>query len=144
MTFPCCRPSAVVLILVVSAWGCGGNDGPKLATVRGQVKLGGKPLTQAAVLFVPEEGRSSTGVTDKDGKYELGYARDRKGAVLGKHQVRIGTYLRANADGKTVPETVPARYNVHSELSRDVKSGKNEINFELDATGPIVQPSATD
>lgn len=144
MTMPVGRGTAVVLILLAGTLGCGGSDGPELATVRGRVTLGGKPLAEATVLFVPEAGRASTGVTDKDGHYELGYTRDRNGAVLGKHQVQIGTYVHENEEGETVPETVPARYNVQSELTREVKAGKNEINFELDASGPIRQPSEDD
>jgi hypothetical protein len=144
MTNRAWRLSAAALVSLVLAVGCGGRGGPKLATVRGNVTLGGKPLPQATVLFVPAEGRSSSGITDKNGRYELGYTTDRNGAVLGKHRVRISTYLRSNDEGKSVPESVPSRYNVESDLTREVIAGKNEINFELEAGGPIAQPSVDD
>ena len=43
-----------------------------------------------------------------------------------------------------VKEKVPAKYNAKSELSREVKAGKNQIDFELDAKGEVVQPATGD
>jgi hypothetical protein len=90
--------------------------------------LDGKPLAGAGVVFQPNSrGRDSMGVTDADGNYTLNYIRDVQGAVAGWHSVRItaGDPLT----GKSEP--VPARFNVKTELRKEVKAGGNEINFEL-------------
>lgn len=122
--------------------GCGGKKGPELATVYGKVNLAGKPLPKAQVQFVPEQGRPSVGMTDDAGKYELQYTDNENGAMVGKHTVRISTYQAADEDTGTaaVPESVPAIYNVNSQLTKEVKAGKNEIDFDLEANSPVIQP----
>lgn len=139
MKFFRCSSPVLLLLCLAAISGCGGKSGPQLARVSGKVTLGGQPLAKAAVEFIPEKGRPATGVTDDDGYYELQYTESDRGAMLGNHTVRIRTYREADEDAGTpeVPEKVPMKYNVNSELTRDVKEGKNEFNFELDATGPI-------
>jgi hypothetical protein len=108
--------------------GCGQGTRPALGTVHGKVTLDGRPLAGAGVVFMPEgKGRDSMGVTDAQGNYTLNYIRESQGAAVGWHAVRItaGDPL----SGK--PEPVPARYNVTTELRREVKAGENEINFDL-------------
>jgi len=39
-----------------------------------------------------------------------------------------------------VPEKLPAKYNVNSELTAVVEEKDNEINFELSSEGEIIQP----
>ena len=104
----------VTLLLALLAAGCGGGDRPDLGRVSGTVKLGGEPLENAEVMFVPSGGRPSMGVTNSNGHYELEYTVDAKGAVVGTHTVTISTYREAGEDdeGKPVPgapEKVPAR-----------------------------------
>jgi len=119
---------AVSLLLAVAmpAWiGCGGSDRPDLGTVEGVVTLDGQPLANAAVQFDPGTVRSSTGVTDANGRYELVYIRDTKGAAVGEHTVRITTQT------ETQPETLPPRYHAESTLTATVEPGHNEIDFAL-------------
>lgn len=127
------------LVFMVSA-GCGNvaEDQPQLGEVTGQVTLDGKPLVDANVYFQPiEGGRNSTGVTDEQGNFTLGYLRELKGAKIGRHKVRISTYVEPvkGDDGKlTNPgkkELVPDKYNKNSELEEEVKAGDNTITFEL-------------
>ena len=128
-----CATAALVAV------GCS-NAGPELAQVRGRITLDGKPLRDAAVMFVPETGRPATARTDLDGVYELAYTQGNRGALLGTHEVRISTY-RPGYEGETPegvrrsiterPERVPARYNEESELSVEVTPGNNEFNFDL-------------
>ncbi len=66
-------------------------------------------------------------MTDAQGRYELIYIRNDKGAKVGAHRVQITT-SNANA-GK--PELLPPRYNAQTTLSADVKAGDNEMNFAL-------------
>jgi hypothetical protein len=131
--------------------GCG--SGANLGTVTGVVTLDGKPFPNGLVTFSPKAGGgSSTGTTDSQGKYELIF-ETKKGALVGQHLVSVTTqqeaetiaevrsdspeYMKQAAGGssrdyaKKLVERIPAKYNVNSELVKEVKSGKNEINLEL-------------
>lgn len=114
-----------LLAVVLTVSGCT-ESGPRLGTATGMVTLDGRPLSDADIEFMPREGRGSMGVTDGQGRYELFYTQGRKGVLVGTHTVRIGN--GAKGAGKT-----PARYNRQSELTVEVKSGKNEFNFDLDS-----------
>lgn len=136
--------SSVLLasLLSVSAWGCGGPaDLPDLGRVSGTVKLNGEPLPDATVEFTPEaKGRGSIATTDANGFYMLKYTNDYNGAVVGKHTVRITTATAGHsgeggAGREGTPERVPPQYNSASDLIRDVKSGSNTFDFEIESSG---------
>ena len=77
-------------------------------------------------MFHPDKGRISCGSTDADGHYDLVFLRDMLGAIVGKHRVRISTL---SEDCRK--ELVPACYNTKSTLEKEVVSGNNEIDFDL-------------
>jgi hypothetical protein len=133
--------SGLFAALGILLLGCSGGD---IGKVKGQVTLDGQPLPGALVVFQPEDGsRPSTGRTDDAGKYELLYSREVKGAKVGKHKVSITTGSESDGEkGKpeVVVEKVPAKYNVKSELVREVKPGTNEIDFALDSKGERFGP----
>ncbi len=81
----------VGILGVLTAAGCSSNSVvyPEVATVVGVVTLDGQPLVKATITFVPEAGRSSSGVTDSSGKYSLHYTGTIRGAMLGTHRVMI-------------------------------------------------------
>ncbi len=116
------------LLLIVLVGGCG-KSGEQVAPVSGRVTLDGQPLGTADILFQPGDMKPpSSGRTDKDGRYTLGYKRGVPGALVGQHLVRIAV----NTDITHGPQTVPPRYNTQSELKREVELGKqNVIDFEL-------------
>jgi len=121
------------LVLALFVTGCGG-DGPERATVTGRITLHGEPLEGADVEFQPEEGSPSYGLTDDDGEYDLMYTRDKRGAMLGEHTVRITTSTTGtDAQGNQImlPQRVPPKYNAQSELTIEVKPGRNKFDFEL-------------
>jgi hypothetical protein len=78
------------------------------------------------VVFEPQEGKVSRAFTDDLGQFELVYLRDIKGAVVGRHTVRITTNSEADPN-----ERLPARYHVQSDLIRNVEPGGNTFRFEL-------------
>ena len=118
----------VMFLLFAVLAGCGQGDRPPLGMVHGTVTLDGKPLAGARLTFEPvEPGRASTGITDDDGKYELIYIRDDRGAKVGGHLVRISA-PNPNSDGA---ELLPPRYNTQSTLKKEVKRGDNSIDFPL-------------
>jgi hypothetical protein len=93
------------LVPITLLVGCGGPY--KTVSVSGRVTLNGQPLANAAVLFQPvateggnAPGPGSTGVTDTDGRYTLSLVgKGGKGAVIGKHKVRI-TRMAQDADSE--------------------------------------------
>ncbi|HZT79944.1 MAG TPA: carboxypeptidase-like regulatory domain-containing protein [Gemmataceae bacterium] len=129
-----------VLPLLLLA-GC--DTGPyKIAPVSGRVTLNGKPLANVAVTFQPiapegsiDAGPGSSGVTDADGRYTLTLiGKDRKGAVVGKHKVRI-TYVPdagAEDDAPRRFKQLPAKYNSRTTLECEVPpGGKKDADFAL-------------
>lgn len=132
-----CMWSCTAAWLMLCA-GCGSSD---YGYVSGTVTVEGKPLPNAMVTFTPEpSGRPSSGLTDDNGVYNLIYTKDQKGALIGQHIVRISTAVAAGDYGKTTRETIPAKYNIASELKREVKPGRNTIDIEVDYKGKVVQP----
>jgi len=128
----CCLvvASFVVMVLVV---GCAPPevDLPDLATVTGTVTMGGEPLENVSVEFTSANGQAASGATDANGKYELTYSGDVKGAELGENTVRITTIL----DHPTPPDykdPVPAKYNEATELKVTVEAGANTHDFALE------------
>ena len=123
-----------VMVLGLALFGgCGSDDPgipiPELAPVTGVVTLDGQPLEGATITFEPADlsldRRESRAVTDSNGKYELVYVDDVKGAVMGPLTVRI------NKMGENEQSVVPGRYNSKSELQADVKAGSNTFDFPL-------------
>jgi hypothetical protein len=118
---------ACFLILMACFAGCG-KSGPEVAPVAGRITLDGKPLENADILFQPDGSKPpSSGRTDANGRYELAYKRGVMGGMVGSNTVRI-TISESVVPN---PPNIPARYNTESELTKEVKSGQNEFNFDL-------------
>lgn len=116
------------ILAVGLAAGCGKSDRPPLGVVTGVVTLDGAPLTDALVLFTPDTaGRTSRGLTDATGRYELSFLRDIMGANIGHHAVRITT-VTDDSGGK---ERLPKRYHAATKLEAVVEPGANTIDFSL-------------
>lgn len=108
--------------------GCGKPEGPEIGAVSGIVTMNGRPIEGVLVVFQPSTGRPSQGVTDPAGRYELSYTSQKNGAIVGQHVVRTMT----SGSPGTV-ETIPSRYHSQSELTADVKPGRNTIDFKLNS-----------
>ncbi len=135
--------SFILLSAMVFTVGCTPSD---IGTVTGTVTADGQPLPGALIEFYPKAGGgSSQARTDEDGKYELIRDRETMGAAVGEHEVRISTFgsVETGDYGKESPETLPAKYNLKSELLETVNPGRNVIDFELDFDGPVIQPPTT-
>jgi len=136
-------PLAGILLLALTCWGCG-PGGPEIASVEGKITMDGKPLPNAAVVFIPENGRPAGATTDSEGNYVLNFTAGRQGAIPGKNTVRITTLRDPSEteDGKPIPgspETIPMEYNAASKLEFTVKEGERNIaNFDLKSGGRIL------
>jgi hypothetical protein len=119
--------SPICLVLVMSIAGCG-KTGPEIAPVTGRITLDGQPLEKADIVFQPDGSKPpSSDRADADGRYQLAYKRGVMGGSVGANTVRI----TISPDVVANPPTIPARYNTDSELTKEVKSGQNEFNFDL-------------
>lgn len=118
---------------LIACHGCGGQAAktPPLAQVTGTVTLDGRPLAEARVDFEPKASAATAhGLTDASGKYTLYYTQGVKGAAIGPHVVRIEASPMPDASGK-MPAQVPAKYNMNSTLTAEVKAGDNTFDFPL-------------
>lgn len=119
--------------------GCRSGEGPQLGTVTGVVTLDGKPLADAIISFTPDEaGRPSSGVTNREGRYQLEYSASQRGALVGSHRVHISTDQGGDNEGRknqssasSSREKVPDRYRGTESLTAVVKAGRNKIDFTL-------------
>lgn len=128
--------SCILTAVILLSAGCGANDYGDLGRVTGTVTMDGAPLPKAQVVFSPESGRPSMGITDSEGKYQLFYIRDTQGAVPGTHRVEITTLREPVSDTEDitpVKEPIPAKYNAKTTLTVQVEPGDNTLDFPLES-----------
>lgn len=114
--------------------GCGRSDKIELVPVEGIVTLDGAPLADAAVVFHPKpKGRPSMGKTDAEGRFKLSYLEGTMGALVGKHQVSISTFIEPDSDSDDPEvqqgrnEIVPPEYNAQTTLEVELERGPGEL-----------------
>ena len=153
------RSLSQILVLSTLAFLVGCSSDERVATVHGTITLDGKPVGEASITFMPQEGgRPAFGVSDADGTYELTTFTAGDGALIGKHLVSI-TAVDENAvetadsledDMASLSDVVqrpkrrpkevwrtPQRYseNETSGLTFEVVAGKtNQADFPLTST----------
>jgi len=133
--------SCAVLLAVAGCGAADEGDGLVREAVSGTVTLGGEPLKEASILFIP----TSPGAPgESSGKIENGQFSIPKeqGPVAGPYTVKISSFHDAEVDAsqapgpppKPKPETIPKKYNAASTLNAEIKAGQpNELTFDLDA-----------
>jgi len=139
--------------LLAALAGCS-SGGPAFVPVSGVVTLDGKLYDKAVVSFQPigttdnpNPGRGSSSYTDGNGRFVLMCDNTIKGAVVGKHRVRIMT--RGNdvvgqapeepsggsSDNAPVPKNldpIPPEWNSLSNKEFDVPpGGTDQANFDI-------------
>ena len=146
----------VLLSLVLAALtGCG-KKRPETTPIEGVVTFQGKPLTEADVMFAPQQsGWPSTGKTDSQGRFRLTTFQQNDGAVEGEYNVIVAKFAStaASPDAKLAPSgsgranapsslddqpvaikwLIPQRYGnaKTSGLSAKVAVGGDELRFDL-------------
>jgi hypothetical protein len=141
---PTLRIAAILPLVLVIAGGC--ESGPRVVPIKGVVTRGGQPFKRRLlVTFTPENGgRSSTGLTDAEGRFELKFDRDTKGAALGKHKVVVA-FRPANA--REEAEIAAGRATLHPDqeaildkygkrettaLSVEITAARNDLELKID------------
>lgn len=130
-----------ILATLILCAGCA-DPGPPLGTVTGTITLEGEPVKDADVEFHPlfNGGKIALSRTDENGDFEMQYSLERKGVLVGNHQVQITTRRsdkRADGSNVEIPERIPKWYwGPDGILEFDVKEGANVANFELTKKKP--------
>jgi hypothetical protein len=154
------RRLGIVPLWLLAAGLLAGCGGPHLVPVSGVVKLDGKPYPNAMVSFQPVgnggdlnpgPGKGSMAVTDENGRYVLLYDGTRKGALVGRHRIRIST-LSGHGTSEPMPDTgtpdgyvqpkgtksdlefdpIPVEWNERSEKTFDVPpGGTDRADFDI-------------
>ena len=127
------RASICVLAAVLAAvLGCSDQSSGE---VTGLVRVDGKIVEKGAITFVPADGQTATsGGEIRSGRYSVR-------VPVGKMKVSISMPVE-DKKKKLYPtpespemwmyrEGLPARYNEHTELELEVKSGTNQKDWEL-------------
>jgi hypothetical protein len=132
-----CRLLFVAVVALALA-GCSSDS--DRSRVQGKVNYNGESVDDGGIAFIPE-GESTTQVRTtgeiRDGRYDLD---SKRGPYPGKYRVEIywnkktGRQIANRA--KTAfrderKQAIPAKYNVKTELVRDVKPGRNTLDFDL-------------
>jgi hypothetical protein len=124
--------------------GLAGCTSEHRGSVSGQVKFNGQALDDATINFVPLSGSQLGAAWTKveNGEYSIAAAN---GPAPGNHRVEIRATRKTGVNKKAVSnpalahlhgeyearEIVPARYNTKSDLTAEIKPGKNVADFEL-------------
>ncbi len=130
--------SAALLCFGILGGNAGCGSPAEQGTVTGTVTFNGAPLPEGAVRFVPVAGDAPTsGANVAEGaftaKVPFGPMRVEFTAakVVGTRKMYEG--MAESPDVNIVKELIPAKYNVRSELTLDVKQGSQEASFQLES-----------
>jgi hypothetical protein len=135
------RLSMLMLIVTGAALlaGCG-NRNPATYAVTGTITYRGKPVDNAGVMFMPNNGRPASAITDAQGRFTLRTFKDSDGAIEGENVVCVSKSVPASGDNTKDPmfkrmiPLLPERYTtpVTSPLKVTVNAkGPNDFNIEL-------------
>ena len=127
--------SVLALSVFCFSTGCGPES--KVAQISGNVSVDGQPVKKGSIAFVPSGGQGPSGGGEIiDGKYKTE-------AALGNCKVEIRVpksvgkkklYDTADSPEQEIfEEVLPQKYNEMTELTFDLKKGKNEKNWDLKA-----------
>jgi hypothetical protein len=115
--------------------GCGGKTAPVHGRVRFKDGSDVSKLADYLVTFEPAGGNTSaSGEIQPDGTFQLTTFGPNDGALPGKHRVAVTAPLSPDPDKPPPKPVIPKKYFDFptSELTVEVKPGKNEVVLELE------------
>jgi hypothetical protein len=142
----CASGGWAIALAIVFASGCGQSGLPRGA-VKGRVTIGGQPLANGRVLFLPTQGPTVSAVI-VNGEYQL---PRHEGPVAGINRVEVEADMNlgfaiddeaayARRGGRPLPHSpVPPAFNRDSKLTLDVRSGEEH---SLDIAIPAATQTA--
>ncbi len=133
-------PVVLLTLLCGLTVGCGGDGIPR-ASVHGTVTYEGEPVESGVIMFIPDTV-APVALKITDGQYDSDSdVNDRRGAVIGHCSVQIfanrptGKSYVDVMTGDKMEETkqfIPAKYNERTQLTADIESGEQTIDFSLE------------
>ena len=104
--------------------------------MKGKITVDGQPLAVGAIRLIPLDGKSPTaGATIEDGEYVVDKAPATGVRVEISAPKVVGKRKAYDTpDSPTLDvtkESLPEKYNVKSELKRDLTKGDNTLDFDL-------------
>lgn len=117
-------------LLVTVAVGCSGGDGK--TQVDGKVHLDGVPIAAGRINFFPVDGKTTTSSAEiVNGAYSV---RVPQGAmrveIVAPKAGKAKAHAASEGPRAEMPEeSVPAKYNVKTELKADIAGATMELNF---------------
>lgn len=139
-------------VLLLALCGCGGGatgSGLEMIPVTGMVRLDGKPLTSATVMFNPlpgTKGNGGYGVTNAEGKFSVIDYQETPGCPPGEYAVTFTKITQP--DGSPIPpgaqrgevgmvEQIPKAYTIFKPemviTAATVKTPASDFEFALDS-----------
>ena len=138
----------IVFLLIVFSFltfsaGCGDSGGKyKVVPLSGTLTYQGQPFGEGVLItFTPVEGRPSTALADKEGKFKAEYTNSLSGVQVGKLNVTIAPY--GSSSGFLSPQAI-AKSNNSSNFKEafakyafggegfDINVEKKSSDFKLD------------
>jgi hypothetical protein len=127
--------SASLLALATFCVGCGGGEtGPELFTVAGEVKFDGQPLQEGRILFRRTDGDQKAYAGEiTNGAYEVTAEPGPMKVEIVASRLIPGKFDNSNGTPEPVGEMyIPKQYNAETTLTANVSpSGENQFPFEL-------------
>lgn len=123
-----------LLLVLLTAVGCGSGSDVSIGTVTGTVFIDGQPAPAGLnIEFDPvaKGVRGSTAVTDDSGNYEAEYSLSTKGVRLGTCVVKlVQPNVAPPAPGQTPKRPFPNEY--YEEIRQvNISAGHNTIDLEI-------------
>lgn len=119
-------------VYFASDYAMGKTKRPPLGYVTGTITMDGQPIPRAVIEFLPDNSetakardmkRTSTGVSDAQGKFTMFYEEGLQGVAVGKCRVML-KFLPP-------PFVVPAEYSILSTTLHDIAKGHQTIDIPL-------------
>jgi hypothetical protein len=113
--------------------GC--STGPAVGTVNGDVTFDGQPVKDGRISFTPLDGQAPTGGAPiVNGKFQAVVPVAKMKVAINGNKV-IGKRKAYDTPESPweddVAELLPAKYNVNSDLTLEVKKGVQDVKYEL-------------
>jgi hypothetical protein len=128
-------PTAGLVVLCLFPIAC--SSGPHVVSVKGTVTRGGLPLKNLLLTFYPEgDERPSSGQTDAEGRFDLKYDKDTKGASPGTHKVVVAFRPRSPVEPAFHPDqdAILEKYGKRetTALSVVITHAESDLQLKLD------------